>query len=676
MCRHFVIASMVVFGLFVSGAWAGEAPKVVKTVPASGADDVSPGLDRIVVTFDTPIKQNSHSLVVLGELKFPELAGDEPISFPDDKTCVIKVKLEPDTAYGLGLNSATRTGFKSAEDGTAATPFELRFKTAAIDKAGAVRVPVEEKGPHVVKTDPPNGAVDLDAGTFDLTIVFSEPMKKGQASIITPPDGPRLKPIGKPRWEDARTFVAPVMLDAGKNYRLGINVIEPKRFVTAGDDTPADPFELTFSTKGAPGVVKGKAGPASGPAGKSGGEARLRYDYRKGDAGRTIRKSTLDIKLNVSNGQTISLGDKTGLNAIEEVLVVEKNQPMEVRKLISEYVAIQMNPETGQPEAAPRLDGPVAVRLDRRADPPEVKVEQGEVPEELKELLAQDTFVDLLPTGVIKVGQSYDLPAATLEEVKRSFDASGEGQCRIKLIAQRIGPLEVDDARNEMYRAKGGGSPVTYVFDVVEFGLDWKQDGQLQGQIPFTMEATGKVVFAIEAGILLTTDVDAKITIKQVGTQDENGQPITVSGGGTYMFHNKFEPINWTRGAKRKGDRAVAASGPDRTQALGESCGDKESMGTPKGSIAYQFDLLKKGDVEALKACFTEDVRDRITAEAVKTGQENAKDVTLEDLVGEVIESEGLGSSKSVKIKMKNGRTLTTLVSKNGKWLAETVWFK
>jgi hypothetical protein len=96
--------------LLANAAGAGQAPKVVKTVPAAEATDVNPGLEQIVVTFDTPIKSNSHSLVVLGDLPFPEFVGDEPISFPDSKTCVIKVKLKPNTAYGLGINSKTRRG--------------------------------------------------------------------------------------------------------------------------------------------------------------------------------------------------------------------------------------------------------------------------------------------------------------------------------------------------------------------------------------------------------------------------------------------------------------------------------------------------------------------------------------------------------------------------------------
>ena len=81
-------------------------------------------------------------------------------------------------------------------------------------------------------------------------------------------------------------------------------------------------------------------------------------------------------------------------------------------------------------------------------------------------------------------------------------------------------------------------------------------------------------------------------------------------------------------------------------------------MHRPSGSIAYQLSLLKKGDVEALKECFTEDVRDRITLAAVKAGQVNARQAVLDDLVSEVSESQGLGSSKTAKIKMKNGRTL------------------
>jgi len=692
-------AILVALELMCGLALGSQAPKVVKTVPDNKGTDVNPNLDQIVVTFDIPIKQNSHSLVVLADMEFPELVGDEPVSFPDNKTCAIKVKLKPNKPYGIGFNSKTRTGFKSAEDGTPAVPFELLFKTTTAEKAGAIRVPVEAQGPRVVKTDPADGAADIEAGTYDLTLVFSEPMKKGQASIVTPPDGPRLKPVGKPRWEDAKTFVAPVMLEAGQNYRLGINVIEPKRFVTAGDGTPADPFELKFSTKGAPAAAgtskpspKPEAVGTEPPPAKS-GDIVLRYDYQKGDVGRVVRKSLLDLKLNMSNGQTVTIGHKMGIVALEEVVTVERGRPAEATKLITEYLMVQIDPQTGQSQTAPKLDGLVKVKVDRRSDPVKVEPLHGQVPKELMELLAQDTFTDLLPTEPIKVDQVYSLPAETVAEIKKAFDQTGAGQCDIKLTAKRIGPLDVEDPRNVTAKSQGG-TLITYLFNVVEFSIDWKQTGVMQGNAPFSLEATGKLVFAIDAGILLTSDVDAQITIKPIQAQDDKGQAITISGSGTYTVRNSFDPIRWTRGAKRKGGgeapEAKGEPGGDKPKADSESdkpkpAAKKKELGepepaegplcTPKGSITYQYEQLKAGNVEALRKCFTDRVKDQITAEALKEGQETIKEYKVDDLVGEIAEGEAQGA-KTAKIKMKNGRTLTTLVFTDGAWLSDRVWFK
>jgi hypothetical protein len=684
MRRHPAAFVLTLTGLFASGVAVAAAPQVAKTSPAANATDVSPDLGEIVVTFDMAMKANSHSLVVLGDLEFPEFAGDDPITFRDDRTLVVKVKLAPSHSYGIGINSATRTGFKSADDGTPATPFELRFKTAAT--AAKPAAPAAPAGPHVVKTDPSNGATGVEAGTFDLTIVFSEPMKKAQASLGTPADSPRLKLLGKARWENARTFVVPVMLETGKNYRVGINVGESKPFVTAGDDTPADAYELAFSTTGAPAAGRAASQPASGPAERSTGPVRLRYDYRKGDAGRVIRQSTLDLKLKMSSGQTIPIGHKMGLNCIEEITGVEEGRPVETRKIISEYMMTQVNPQTGESQSAPRLEKPVTVKVDRTAEPIRAEAVDGEAPDELMALLSEDAFADLLPTEPIEVGRAYDLPPKTLAEIKKGFDPAGTGKCKITLTPRRIGSLEVEDARNEMFRAKGGGEPATYEFKVVEFAVDWKQDGAIQGDVavPFTMEANGKVVFAIDAGVVLSTDVDAKLTIKPFEQQDENGQPIRISGGGTCTMRNSFQPIKWTRGAALKRGKSAgtdvvppADASRESTPAKAATSSDVQAtMATPAGSIAHQLALLKQGDVDALKKCFTEDVRERITEDAVKKGQENIKGLSIDDLVAEVIEGEGLGSSKTTKIKMKNGRTLTTLVLTDDKWLAETVWFK
>ena len=116
------------------------------------------------------------------------------------------------------------------------------------------------------------------------------------------------------------------------------------------------------------------------------------------------------------------------------------------------------------------------------------------------------------------------------------------------------------------------------------------------------------------------------------------------------------------------GSLMVACSGLSRKTAEG-------SLSDPKSSIAYQFDLVKAGDVDKLKACMTERVRDGVTKEVVDKAKADAPKYTLDDLYAsaEMGEYEG---KKTAKIKMKNGRTLTTLVETDGKWLADTIWFK
>ena len=64
----------------------------------------------------------------------------------------------------------------------------------------------------------------------------------------------------------------------------------------------------------------------------------------------------------------------------------------------------------------------------------------------------------------------------------------------------------------------------------------------------------------------------------------------------------------------------------------GGTTGADSSLSDPKGSIAYQFELLKAGDVDKLKNCFTERLRDRITKERVDKAKEKISQVTLDDL--------------------------------------------
>jgi hypothetical protein len=96
-----------------------------------------------------------------------------------------------------------------------------------------------------------------------------------------------------------------------------------------------------------------------------------------------------------------------------------------------------------------------------------------------------------------------------------------------------------------------------------------------------------------------------------------------------------------------------------------------DDLGDARAFIAKQVELIKKGDAAGLKAGFTRRLQDKITDANVKKAQAQVDKITLDELVGSVTPGKD-----SLKIKMKSGRTLTTLVKVDGAWLADTVWFK
>ncbi|HAH48665.1 hypothetical protein [Gimesia sp.] len=91
--------------------------------------------------------------------------------------------------------------------------------------------------------------------------------------------------------------------------------------------------------------------------------------------------------------------------------------------------------------------------------------------------------------------------------------------------------------------------------------------------------------------------------------------------------------------------------------------------------IEKQLQFIREGDVAAMQPYFTERVRKLITKEALEQAKKQAETASLEELVHE-IEIQEVDGVLQAKIKMKNGRTLTTLVPVQGKWEADTIWFK
>lgn len=103
------------------------APVVVKAVPEAGSKDVSPGIVEIRVTFSKPMMDRSWSWSSAWKDSDPEIIG-KPHYEADQKTCVLKVRLEPNKTYGYWLNSQRFHGFQD-QRGHSAVPYLLVFKT-------------------------------------------------------------------------------------------------------------------------------------------------------------------------------------------------------------------------------------------------------------------------------------------------------------------------------------------------------------------------------------------------------------------------------------------------------------------------------------------------------------------------------------------------------------------
>jgi Bacterial Ig-like domain len=103
------------------------APVVVKTVPEAGSKDVAPGEMEIKVKFSKEMTDQSWSWSTAWQDSTPESIG-KPHYEADHRTCVLKVKLQPNKTYGYWINSQRFHGFRDTE-GHPAVPYLLVFQT-------------------------------------------------------------------------------------------------------------------------------------------------------------------------------------------------------------------------------------------------------------------------------------------------------------------------------------------------------------------------------------------------------------------------------------------------------------------------------------------------------------------------------------------------------------------
>lgn len=92
--------------------------------------------------------------------------------------------------------------------------------------------------------------------------------------------------------------------------------------------------------------------------------------------------------------------------------------------------------------------------------------------------------------------------------------------------------------------------------------------------------------------------------------------------------------------------------------------------------IFHQIELLRAGNVEELKLWFTARLKDELTPEVLSAAVAEAKNMPAKEQMAQTIEVRDDGGKRIAVVTMEGGRTLTTMVFTDGKYLSDTLWFQ
>ena len=106
-------------------------PKIVKFEPKNGEKEIDPTIKVLRVTFDVPM--GGAFSWTGGGPSFPAIPeGKGPRWSRDGRTCMLSVKLKPNSIYQIGLNSLNHNSFQS-KWGVPLKPVRYHFKTRGSD---------------------------------------------------------------------------------------------------------------------------------------------------------------------------------------------------------------------------------------------------------------------------------------------------------------------------------------------------------------------------------------------------------------------------------------------------------------------------------------------------------------------------------------------------------------
>ena len=186
---------------------AVDAPRIVALDPPNGATEVDATRPTLAVTFDRAMDREGWSWVIEGPETAPDLG--EATFDATARTNTVQARLQPGRTYVVWVNSPQYSYFRSAA-GVAALPLRWTFTTRAATPGhlaagqGLGAVSAHGGPPHVVRLDPPNGAVDVDPATAVLRATFDRPMEPSWSWVTEGSNFPQA--TGKAYFEaDART---------------------------------------------------------------------------------------------------------------------------------------------------------------------------------------------------------------------------------------------------------------------------------------------------------------------------------------------------------------------------------------------------------------------------------------------------------------------------------------
>lgn len=123
--KRITIMSMILLS-FLPLAALGAPPRVIKTVPENGAQDVDPKLKQIRVVFDQDMTSGRNFSICGGGSKFPKIIGSP--QWINKRTIVMRVRLVSNHKYQFSINCPSAKNFRSVQ-GEAAEVYPIGFRT-------------------------------------------------------------------------------------------------------------------------------------------------------------------------------------------------------------------------------------------------------------------------------------------------------------------------------------------------------------------------------------------------------------------------------------------------------------------------------------------------------------------------------------------------------------------